>query len=153
MRHFVIKQEAHLRCTRDRYLVNWEEFAHCQVRANIKLTRRPSVSLVPETWMFLCMPSLLISGGPLLSLLCSASVLHYHYLLMGMVVWCASRLIRLICCQIILTASSPGSLLIFRSLAIHVVDLPPLTSGHVRSLLRFWPLWRYWPIVYVSSFS
>ena len=27
-------QEAHLRWTRDRFGVNWEEFVHCQVRAN-----------------------------------------------------------------------------------------------------------------------
>ena len=29
-----LKQEAHLRWTRDRSRVNWEEFVHCQVRAN-----------------------------------------------------------------------------------------------------------------------
>ena len=28
------KQEAHLRWTRDRSPVNWEEFVRCQVRAN-----------------------------------------------------------------------------------------------------------------------
>ena len=31
---FGLKQEAHLRWTRDRSRVNWEEFVHCQVRAN-----------------------------------------------------------------------------------------------------------------------
>ena len=31
---FCLKQEAHLRWTRDRSGVNWEEFVHCQVRAN-----------------------------------------------------------------------------------------------------------------------
>ena len=31
---FGLKQEAHLRWTRDRSEVNWEEFVHCQVRAN-----------------------------------------------------------------------------------------------------------------------
>ena len=31
---FSLKQEAHLRRTRDRSRVNWEEFVHCQVRAN-----------------------------------------------------------------------------------------------------------------------
>ena len=31
---FDLKQEAHLRWTRDRSQVNWEEFVHCQVRAN-----------------------------------------------------------------------------------------------------------------------
>ena len=29
-----LKQEAHLRWTRDRSWVNWEEFVRCQVRAN-----------------------------------------------------------------------------------------------------------------------
>ena len=31
---FGLKQEAHLRWTRDRSRVNWEEFVLCQVRAN-----------------------------------------------------------------------------------------------------------------------
>ena len=31
---FGLKQEGHLRWTRDRSLVNWEEFVHGQVRAN-----------------------------------------------------------------------------------------------------------------------
>ena len=31
---FSLKQEAHLRWTRDRSRVNWDEFVHCQVRAN-----------------------------------------------------------------------------------------------------------------------
>ena len=31
---FGLKQEAHLRWTRDRFRVNWEEFVHYQVRAN-----------------------------------------------------------------------------------------------------------------------
>ena len=33
-RAFDLKQEAHLRWTSDRSQVNWEEFGHCQVRAN-----------------------------------------------------------------------------------------------------------------------
>ena len=33
-RAFDLKQEAHLRWTRDRSRVNWEEFVRCQVRAN-----------------------------------------------------------------------------------------------------------------------
>ena len=32
-RAFNLKQEAHLRWTRDRSLVNWEEFVRCQFRA------------------------------------------------------------------------------------------------------------------------
>ena len=70
-RAFDSKQEAHLRWTRDRSRVNWEEFVHC---------------------------------------VCEEFV---H--------WCVSRLERLICCQIILTASSPGSLFIFWSLAIRLL--------------------------------
>ena len=31
---FCLKQEAHLRWTRDRSRVDWEEFVRCQVRAN-----------------------------------------------------------------------------------------------------------------------
>ena len=31
---FGLKQEAHLRWTHDRSLVNWKEFVHCQVRGN-----------------------------------------------------------------------------------------------------------------------
>ena len=54
------------------YAVKWEL---------MKPTRGPSVSLVSETWMFLRMPSLLISGGPILNLLCSAWVCHCHRLL------------------------------------------------------------------------
>ena len=45
---FDLKQEAHLRRTRDRSRVNWEEFACCQVRANETHARRPCVSLVTE---------------------------------------------------------------------------------------------------------
>ena len=41
--------------------------------------------------------------------------------------------IKLIWCPIILTASSPGSLLICRSLAIHLLVSSPLLSGRVRS--------------------
>ena len=33
-RAFDLKQEAHLRWTHDHSRVNWEEFVHCQVRAN-----------------------------------------------------------------------------------------------------------------------
>ena len=31
---FGLKQEAHLRWTRDRSQINWEEFVHCKVRTN-----------------------------------------------------------------------------------------------------------------------
>ena len=45
---------------------------------------------------------------------------------------CASRLVRLICCLIILTASSPGRLLNFSSLAMRLLGLPHLPPGRVR---------------------
>ena len=51
----------------------------------MKPTRRSSVSLVPETRMFLWMHSLLINCGPLLSLLCSAWVCHCRRLLVEVV--------------------------------------------------------------------
>ena len=44
-----------------------------------------------------------------------------------------SLLVKLICCQIILTASSPGRPVDCSSLAIHLLVLPPLPSGRKRS--------------------
>ena len=51
--------------------------------------------------------------------------------------WCARRLVRMICSKIISTSSSPGSLLICRSLAICLRDLLPfaIRSSEVRRLL------------------
>ena len=49
---FGLKQEAHLRWTRDCSRVNWDESIHYQVRAN-ETYSDPSVSLVLETGMFL----------------------------------------------------------------------------------------------------
>ena len=112
---FVLKQEAHLRWKRNRSKsrVSWEDLVRCQVRAN-ETYSRSSISLVPETGMFFWMTSLLISGGPLLSLLSSAWVRHCHRLLVEVVDWCESRLAKLICSRIILMASSPESLFIYR---------------------------------------
>ena len=93
----------------------------------MKPTRRPSVSLVTETGLFLWMSSPLTSGGPLLSLQCSVQFCHCLHLLMRVVDFCVSLLVRLICCRIILTASSPGRLLICSSLS------PRLTSFAFRS--------------------
>ena len=50
------------------------------------------------------MPSLLISGGPLLSLLCLAWLRHCHRLVVEVVDWCASRLVKPIRSVIILIA-------------------------------------------------
>ena len=85
-----------------------------------------------QLWMFLWMFIPLISGGPLLNLRCSPLVRHCLRSLVRVVDWCVSRLVRLICCQIILAASSPGRLLICRSLAICLLVLPPSHSGRVR---------------------
>ena len=98
----------------------------------MKPTQRPSVSLVIETGMFLWTFSPLISGGQLLSLRCSARVHRCLRSLVRVVDWCVSRLVRLICCRIILTASSQGRLLIYRALVIHLLVLPPLRLGRVR---------------------
>ena len=46
---FDLKQEAHLRWTRDPSRVNWDEFVRCLM----KPTQRPRVSLVTEKGLFL----------------------------------------------------------------------------------------------------
>ena len=99
----------------------------------MKPTQRPSVGLVTETRLSLRMSSPLISGGPLLSLLCLARVRNCLRLLMRVVDWRVRVLVRMICCWTILTASSPGRLLNCRSLATHLLVLPPLPSGRDRS--------------------
>ena len=58
--------------------------------------------------MFSWTSSPLISGGPLFSPLCSAWVRHCLPWSVRVGDWCVSRLERLICCPIILTASRPG---------------------------------------------
>ena len=62
---FSLKQEAHRWWTRDRSRVNWEEFVICQLRAN-ETTRRASISLVLETWLFLLMPRLIVKWWSIL---------------------------------------------------------------------------------------
>ena len=119
----------------------------------VKPTRRPSVFLVPETG-FVWTPHVLVSNKPLLSLRCSAAAGHFLRLSVRVVDWCVSLLVRLFCCQFILTASSPGRQLICRSFAICLLVLPPLPSGRERSgvscLTR--KLMVHWPIRYVLSF-
>ena len=91
-----------------------------------------------------------------------------------------SLLVRLICCRIILTASSPGRQLICRSLAIYLLVLPPLPLGRekpgvscetwtimvtlthwvcflffLRELLMLWPphlCIEFWRLVRLGSF-
>ena len=99
----------------------------------MKPTRRLSISVVTKTGMFLWTVSPLVSGGPLLSLQYLARVCHRLRFLVRVLNWCVSRLVRLTSCRIILTASSPGRLLICCSLPIHLLVLPPLPSGRERS--------------------
>ena len=68
-----------------------------------------------------------------LNLQCSARVRHCLCFLVGVVDWCACRLITLICCRIILTARRPMSLLTSRSLTVRLSVLSSLLSGRVRS--------------------
>ena len=78
------------------------------------------------------MSSPFISSGQLVSLQCSARVRHCLLLLVWVVDWCVSRLVRLTCSRITLTASSPGTLLICYSFAIRNSILPQLPAGRVR---------------------
>ena len=68
---FCLKQEAHLQWTRDLSQVNWKEFVHCQVRANETYSEAKR-QFSARNRDVLMMPSLLINGGQLLSLLGSA---------------------------------------------------------------------------------
>ena len=64
-RAFDLKQEAHLRWTRDRSRVNWEEFVRCQVRANETYSEANHRFSVRNIDVLMNVQSL-ISGGPLL---------------------------------------------------------------------------------------
>ena len=90
--------------------------------------------------MFLRMRSPLKSGGTLLYLLNSAWVRHCHRLLVWVVDWCASQLVRLICWQIIWQQTIQG-VCWSASLAIRLLDLPYLPSGRVRLLLNLDLFW------------
>ena len=129
---FGLKQEAHLRWTLDRSRVNWEEFVHCQVRAdetyseakrqfsarnrdvlmNAQSLHKWRSTLKSAVFGLSSSLSTLVGGGG--GLVCEsvvkADLLSDHF-----------------------DSKSPGSLLIFRSLAIRLRVLPPLPSGRVRS--------------------
>ena len=68
---FGLKQETQLRWTRDRARVNSEEFARSQVRANETHSEAKCEFSVRNRDVHMNVQSPL-SGGPLLSLLCSA---------------------------------------------------------------------------------
>ena len=65
----------------------------------------------------------------------SSSSLHLRSLVM-VVDWCVSRLVRLICCRTILTASSPGRLLICRSLVIRFLVIPTTFAFRLSEVRR-----------------
>ena len=69
-----LKKEAHLRLTRVRSWVNWKEFVRCHERANETYSEaKRQFSVRNRDVLFNVKSSqFLISGGPLLSLLCSA---------------------------------------------------------------------------------
>ena len=75
MHAFGLKQEAHLWWTCDRSRVNWEEFVRYQVRANETYSEAKRQFSDRNRDVLMNVHSL-ISGGPLLSLQCSAQVHH-----------------------------------------------------------------------------
>ena len=109
---FGLKQEAYHRWTRDRCLVCWEEFVRCQVRANetYSVAKRQFSDGNRDVLMNVHSPH---KWWSLLSLRCSARFRHCLRSLVRVVNWRVNKWVRLICCQIILTASSPGRLLIW----------------------------------------
>ena len=70
--------------------VNCEEFVHYQVRANETNSEANIMQFSVRNKYVLMKPCPRISGGPLLSLLCSASVRHCLQLLAGVVDCCAT---------------------------------------------------------------
>ena len=119
-RAFDLTQEAHLRWTRDRSRVNWEAFVRCQIRANETYSEAKHQFSVKNIDVLMTVQSPHKWWSTLQSAVFgSSSSLPPP----GRSGWgtCVSRLERLICCQIILTASSPESLLICWSLAIRLL--------------------------------
>ena len=96
-----------------------------------------------------------ISGGPILKSVVSGLSLSLPPLVgVGSGLVC-ELVVRFFCCRIILTASSSGSLLINAHLpsVSHSYHLCLQVRRGQASLVRLGPLWWYWPIGYVSSFS
>ena len=130
---FGLKQEAHLRWTRDCSRVNWEEFVRYQVRTNETYSeaKRQFSDRNRDVLMNVQSPHKWWSKSAVFG---SGSSLPRS--LVRLLDWCMTRLVRLICCRIILRPSSPGRMLICRSLVIRLLVLPPLRmSSEVRRLL------------------
>ena len=143
-RSFGLQQEAHLRRTRDRSRVKWEEFVLCRVRAKETHVEGKRQFCVIN-WDVMNAQYLHKWWSPLMSAVLGSSSSHnFLRLLVGVVDWCSSLFIRLNslnCCQIILAASSPGSLDL--PLTCHL--FPSLSTFAYRSnevrrlLLDFYP--------------
>ena len=129
---FGLRQEAHLRWTRDRSRVNWEEFVRYQVRANEihseamrQFSDRNRYVIMnfqsPHKWWSTLKSAVFGSSSSMPPLVSEGG---------GLV--CESVGKADLLSEIILTASSPGRLLIYRSLVIHLLVLPPLRLGRVR---------------------
>ena len=93
--HLASSRGSHLRWTRDRSRVNWEEFVRCQVKTKETFSEAEGQFSDRNGDVLMNVHSP-ISGGILLSLRCSARVRHCLRLLVGVVDWCASLLVRLI---------------------------------------------------------
>ena len=122
---FSLKQDAH------RSRVNWDEFVCCQVRASETYSEAKRQFSDRNRDVLMNVQSLHKWWSTLMSAVFGSSSSLPPLVSEG-VDWCVSRLVRLICYRIILTASNPGRLLICRSLVIHLLVLPPLRSGRVR---------------------
>ena len=108
------------------------KFISCQVRTNETSSETKRKFSVGNREVLKNAQSI-ISGDPLVSLSSSARVRRFLRLLGGGGVdWYASRLVRLIYCQILLTAISPVRLLTYRPLAIHLLVLQPVPLGRVK---------------------
>ena len=116
---FGLKQEAHFRWTRDLSRVNWEVFVRCLVRAYETYSKAKRQFSDRERFVLMNVHSLHKWWSTLESaVFCSSSSLPPLVSEGGGLV-CES-VVKLIRYRIILTASSPGRLLICRSLAIRL---------------------------------
>ena len=111
---------------RDRSRAYWKEFVRCQVRANETYSKAKCQFSVRNTdvLMYVQSPHKWWSNFKTVVFGSSSSLSPLVSEGGGLV--CES-----VGCRIILTASSPGRLLIFRSLAIRLLVLLPSPSGQV----------------------
>ena len=119
-RAFDLKQEAHLQWSRDRCWVNWEEFVHFQIRANEVYSEAKHQFSVRNIHVLKNDQSLQKWWSTLKSAVFGSSSSLPPLVVLGGGPVCES-VGNSDLCQIILTASSPGSLLICWSLAIRLL--------------------------------